>query len=281
MIDAQRHHHRAGPRRLPSPFLGRAASPHQSELADARRLYERDASFLRQGLPAAGSLCRQLPHRDRLHRCRHHLRDRQFAQFAQRRPFRCGGRGAVRLRHPRRPCLGRARRRRLGPSMAAGPRAAAEEIFLLRRPARDACACSPARTATTGRSRASSGCASPPSSRARSRRRCSIRWRRTSSSAPTTPSTIAAHCRSDLADLSRLRRQPQRVPALGRPICAGRGHLRAAARLGPRHQAGLERRQRDLLQHRHVHGNAGRALYPARGGAEPQIHRATRTRPSR
>ena len=34
-------------------------------------------------------------------------------------------------------------------------------------------------------------------------------------------------------------RQHQRVPALGRAICARRRRLRAAARLGPRHQAGL------------------------------------------
>ena len=53
VIDAARHHHRAGPGRLPSAFLGRAAAPHQSEFADACGLYERNASVLRQILPAA------------------------------------------------------------------------------------------------------------------------------------------------------------------------------------------------------------------------------------
>ena len=132
-----RYHHRAGPGRLPSAFLGRAAAPHQSEFADACRLYERHTSVVRQILSAARSLCRQLSHRHGLHRCRRHLRDRQFPQFAQRRPFRCRGGSAVRFRHPRRARVGAARRRRMGSSMAAGSRAAAKEIFLVDRPARD------------------------------------------------------------------------------------------------------------------------------------------------
>ena len=166
VIDAGDMHRRAGLRRLPPPFLGRATAPHQSQFADARRLYERDASVVRQGVPAARHYVGNLSDGDRLHRRRHHLRDRQFAQFAQRRAFRCGDRGAVRQRHPRRSCFGRAAAPAMGSPMAAGSGAAAEAIFLVGRSAGDLAHVLRAPTATTGRSPASSGCASPPSSRA-------------------------------------------------------------------------------------------------------------------
>ena len=106
--------HHAGTGRLPSPLLGSAASPHQSQFADACGLLECDTSVVRQVLSAAGSLRRQLSDRRGLHRLRHHLRDRQFAQFPQRRPFRRGGRGADRRWHTCRARFRPAGRRRLG-----------------------------------------------------------------------------------------------------------------------------------------------------------------------
>ena len=47
-----------------------------------RRIFECDASLLRDALPAAGPLCRQSADRIRLHRFRHHLPHRQLAQCA-------------------------------------------------------------------------------------------------------------------------------------------------------------------------------------------------------
>ena len=64
-----------------------------------------------------------------LHRRRHHVHDRQLAQLALGRALRCGGAGAHRFGHSRRPRLGRAADRRVGPAVAAGSRTAAEAVL--------------------------------------------------------------------------------------------------------------------------------------------------------
>ncbi len=111
----------SGLRRLPSPFLGRPASPHQSQCRDPRRLLRRDASLLRQGLSARRHVCRQSHHRARLHRFRHHLHHRQFAQFAQRariptrRSRRCSTAASAAFMPPagRKPAIGTINCRRI------------------------------------------------------------------------------------------------------------------------------------------------------------------------
>ena len=90
--------------------------------------------FARYYRPAR-HLRRQSDHGTGLHRRRHHLRDRQLAQLALGRSLRCGGSGAHRFGHSRRSRLGRAADRRVGSTVAAGSRAAAEAVLLLNRPA--------------------------------------------------------------------------------------------------------------------------------------------------
>ncbi len=122
-----------------------------------------------------------------LHRRRHHLRDRQLAQLALGRALRCGGAGAHRFGHSRRPRLGRAADRRVGPAVAAGSRTAAEAVLLvdrstghvadvLRDEPRELGAGTPARSSESRPSRTQPG----RSSRSSGTRSCS---------APTTPST--------------------------------------------------------------------------------------------
>ena len=173
-----------------------AAAPHQSEFADACGLYERHASVVRQVLSAAGSLCRQLPHRlgciDAGVTCvidnSHNSRSAAHSDAAVEALFDSG----IRAVH----ASGQPGAGDWDHQWPQDLERLQEEIFLLGRPARDVAHVLRPRSARTGRSRASSGFASPPNSKVRSRRRCSIRWRPTSWSARTTPSTIAARCRS-------------------------------------------------------------------------------------
>ena len=166
--------------------------------------------------------------------------------------------------HSRRARVGRAGGRRVGPAVAAGSRAAAEEVLLVDRSARDAADVrrdEPRELGVRAKAR------HPHHHRIECRRaRVRAVPERGAGSRRQHVQPLPGVAGPGVAAGQGVRRHGERVPAVGRAVRAGRGRVRLPAGAGPRHAPGLQHRQRSVVRHRHVQRDARGVQHPARDG---------------